>query len=209
MEHQAKLWDDDEVVQTLRELRSREHIPESNRRAEIRARLVSAADSVRLYAIETRLGWMGVARTGRGVRYLQLPRRTASLALRDLQREFPDAAVGEEAPEELKRELREYAEGRRRSFSIPLDLEVRPFQRAVLLAIARIPFGETRTYGWVAREIGQPKAARAVGQALHTNPIPIILPCHRVIASDGRLGGYGGGLPLKQTLLALEGVMNP
>ncbi|MBI4787571.1 MAG: MGMT family protein [Chloroflexi bacterium] len=82
---------------------------------------------------------------------------------------------------------------------------LKPFQRAVLIAISKIPFGETRSYGWVAREIGQPNAARAVGQALHTNPIPIIIPCHRVIASDGSLGGYGGGLPMKAKLLQLEG----
>jgi methylated-DNA-[protein]-cysteine S-methyltransferase len=76
----------------------------------------------------------------------------------------------------------------------------------VLAAISKIPFGETRSYGWVARAIGKPGAARAVGQALHTNPVPIIIPCHRIVASDGSLGGYGGGLPMKIKLLRLEGV---
>jgi O-6-methylguanine DNA methyltransferase len=84
---------------------------------------------------------------------------------------------------------------------------VKPFQRAVLTAIQKIPFGETRSYGWVARAIGKPRASRAVGQALGANPIPIIIPCHRIIASDGSLGGYGGGLPLKRKLLTLEGAM--
>jgi methylated-DNA-[protein]-cysteine S-methyltransferase len=110
------------------------------------------------------------------------------------------------APSEMLRELREYAAGRRRAFDLPLDWSsIKPFQRAVLKAASHIPFGETRSYGWIAQKIGKPRAARAVGQALGANPIPIILPCHRVIASSGKLGGYGGGLPMKVMLLKLEG----
>jgi O-6-methylguanine DNA methyltransferase len=78
------------------------------------------------------------------------------------------------------------------------------FQRRVWRALQKIPRGQTRSYGWVARKIGRPKAARAVGTACGANPVPIIIPCHRVIASDGSLGGFGGGLPLKRRLLALE-----
>ena len=198
-------WNEALLAQTLKELRTQERIPASERRAAIRAQLVNSSD-VNLYAFETRLGWMGMARSERGIRYLQLPRPTRAQALRDLQREFPDGVIRRAVPEEIERELCAYAEGRCRSFSAPLDLALlRPFQRAVLIAIGKIPFGETRSYGWVAREIGQPKAARAVGQALHTNPIPIIIPCHRVVASNGGLGGYGGGLQMKVKLLQLEG----
>lgn len=198
-------WNEELLTQTLHELKAQERIPASERRAVIRARLV-VAPGVYLCAFETRLGWLGVARSEQGVRYLQLPRATRSAALRELQREFPEGAIQTDVPEGIERELREYAEGRCRAFSAALDLAMlKPFQRAVLIAISKIPFGETRSYGWVAREIGQPNAARAVGQALHTNPIPIIIPCHRVIASDGSLGGYGGGLPMKAKLLQLEG----
>lgn len=200
-------WNDERIVQVLKDIRAREVIPSPVRRASLRAQLVQPS-GVYLNAFETRLGWLGVARSERGVRHLQLPRPTREQALGMLQREFPAAMVATDIPREIERELCAYAEGRGRSFSVALDLAtLKPFQRAVLTAIRKIPFGETRTYGWVAREIGNPKAARAVGQALHTNPIPIILPCHRVIASDGSLGGYGGGVPMKQKLLKLEGAL--
>ena len=200
-------WNEEQIVQALKDVRAREVIPAPVRRASIRAELVQPS-GVYLNAFETRLGWLGVARSERGVQHLQLPRPTREQALGILQREFPTGTVVADIPREIERELREYAEGRGRSFSVALDLAaLKPFQRAVLAAIRNIPFGETRTYGWVAREIGNPKAARAVGQALHTNPIPIIIPCHRVIASDGSLGGYGGGVPMKQKLLKLEGAM--
>jgi methylated-DNA-[protein]-cysteine S-methyltransferase len=200
-------WNEERIVQSLKDIRAREVIPAPVRRAAIRAELVQPS-GVYLNAFETRLGWLGVVRSERGVQYLQLPRPTREQALGGLQREFPTGTVVADIPREIERELRDYAEGRGRSFSVVLDLTaLKPFQRAVLAAIRKIPFGETRTYGWVAREIGNPNAARAVGQALHTNPIPIIIPCHRVIASDGSLGGYGGGVPMKQKLLKLEGAM--
>jgi methylated-DNA-[protein]-cysteine S-methyltransferase len=161
---------------------------------------------VYLYVVQTRLGWIGVAWSSRGIKYLELPRSTRELVLRELKREFPDGVVSQDVPAEIEHELVTYAQGQCRQFQVPVDLTaVQPFQQQVLRAIAKIPFGETRSYGWVAREIGRPKAARAVGQALHKNPIPIIIPCHRIIASDGSLGGYGGGLPMKLKLLELEG----
>ncbi|MBO8140969.1 MAG: methylated-DNA--[protein]-cysteine S-methyltransferase [Firmicutes bacterium] len=103
-------------------------------------------------------------------------------------------------------QLAEYFEGRRRQFDFPLDLEGTPFQRAVWACLQTIPFGETRSYGWVARAIGRPGAARAVGLAAGRNPAAIVVPCHRVIASDGSLGGYTGGLHIKRFLLQLEGL---
>ncbi len=198
-------WDEQTITQVLKDMHGRESIPTSPRRAEIRARLV-AHNGVSLSVFETRLGWMGAAYSPRGIVSLQLPRATRADVLRELQHEFPEGTIRDDVPGEIKRELCDYAEGRCRAFDLPVDLSaVKPFQLAVLSVISHIPFGETRTYGWVARAIGKPGAARAVGQALHTNPIPIILPCHRVIASNGSLGGYGGGLELKKRLLQLEG----
>jgi methylated-DNA-[protein]-cysteine S-methyltransferase len=102
------------------------------------------------------------------------------------------------------RELREYFAGERREFSVPLDFTGTEFQNKVWHALRSIPFGETRSYGELAAQIGAPKASRAVGAANGRNPIPIILPCHRVIGSSGSLTGFGGGLPMKKQLLAHE-----
>jgi methylated-DNA-[protein]-cysteine S-methyltransferase len=101
-------------------------------------------------------------------------------------------------------ELREYFAGERREFSVPLDFTGTAFQNKVWQALRTIPFGETRTYGELAAQIGAPKASRAVGAANGRNPIPIILPCHRVIGASGSLTGFGGGLPMKKQLLAHE-----
>ncbi len=199
-------WDDERLVHVLEEMHSREHLPPSKGRSAIRARLVDSF-GVSLSVLETRLGPIGVAYRERGIVSLQLPRSTEEQAWRDLVSEFPEGVRRAEVPKAITRELCAYAEGRCKEFDLPVDLSAaRPFQRAVLAAIAKIPFGQTRSYGWVARAIGKPGAARAVGQALHTNPIPIIIPCHRIVASDGGLGGYGGGLPMKIKLLRLEGV---
>ena len=95
--------------------------------------------------------------------------------------------------------------GERRSFDLPLAPAGTPFQRAVWAELRRIPYGETRSYAQIAAGIGKPGAARAVGQANHRNPLPVFIPCHRVIGASGKLSGYGGGLELKQKLLELEG----
>jgi methylated-DNA-[protein]-cysteine S-methyltransferase len=106
-------------------------------------------------------------------------------------------------------QLQEYFSGRQHTFDLPVDLSaLTPFQRKVLAVTSRIPWGEVRHYQRVAQEMGRPKSSRPVGQALGRNPIPIVIPCHRVIASDGSLGGYCGksGLDLKRWLLRHEGV---
>lgn len=111
------------------------------------------------------------------------------------------------APQELAAtQLDEYFSGRRREFELPLRPEGTAFQRSVWWALADIPWGTTISYADLAGRVGRPKAFRAVGQANGANPLAILLPCHRVVASGGRLGGYGGGLDVKRTLLALEGV---
>jgi len=105
-------------------------------------------------------------------------------------------------------QLRAYFAGRRRRFDMPVDLShVTPFVRRVLTATMQVPAGNLVSYGDIARRIGQPRASRAVGQALGRNPIPIVIPCHRVIASGGRIGGYTGGLAVKRRLMRLEGVL--
>lgn len=107
----------------------------------------------------------------------------------------------------IRRELDEYFEGRRRDFDLPVDLRPVPdFQRLVLTELAQVPYGRTETYGGLATRIGRAGSARAVGGALNRNPIPIVLPCHRVVGATGSLVGFGGGLDRKRALLALEGV---
>jgi O-6-methylguanine DNA methyltransferase len=104
-------------------------------------------------------------------------------------------------------ELQEYFAGTRREFSFPLDLRGTPFQLRCWRALLDIPYGETRTYADIARAVGCPRGYRAVGLANNRNPIAIVVPCHRVIASDGTLCGYGGGLDVKRKLLELEGAL--
>jgi methylated-DNA-[protein]-cysteine S-methyltransferase len=101
-------------------------------------------------------------------------------------------------------QLQAYFAGSRRTFDLPLDLYGTPFQKAVWQLLLEIPYGETRTYAQLAVTLGRPRAMRAVGQANGANPVPIIVPCHRVVQSDGSLGGYGGGVALKRALLGLE-----
>lgn len=119
----------------------------------------------------------------------------------------PGHAAGAEIPPLLRRaaeELGEYLAGRRRDFTLPLDPCGSDFQRQVWQALRNIPYGETRTYGQIAEQIGRRRAARAVGMANNRNPIAILIPCHRVIGSDGSMTGYAAGIAVKKRLLALE-----
>jgi methylated-DNA-[protein]-cysteine S-methyltransferase len=104
----------------------------------------------------------------------------------------------------VRRQLDEYFEGARHDFELQLDIAVNPFYAEVLDQLALVPYGETTTYGTLAARTGRPNAARAIGTVMHNNPVPIVLPCHRVIGSTGSLTGYGGGLPAKKFLLELE-----
>jgi methylated-DNA-[protein]-cysteine S-methyltransferase len=106
---------------------------------------------------------------------------------------------------ETRTQLGEYFAGKRKQFTMPLDLRGTEFRKRCWKELLRIPYGETRTYAEIARAVGSPAGFRAVGQANHYNPVAIIVPCHRVLASGKRLGGYGGGLPVKALLLKLEG----
>jgi methylated-DNA-[protein]-cysteine S-methyltransferase len=110
--------------------------------------------------------------------------------------------------EDSRRELDEYFDGRRNEFDLAVDLEALPsFQQLVLAELQRVPYGATATYGGLAERIGKPRAARAVGGALNKNPVPIVVPCHRIVGSTGSLVGYAGGLERKRQLLALEGAV--
>jgi len=158
---------------------------------------------------ETELGNFLVATTERGVCFLALNDAGAVQALKDFVRGVDPAASvrrDDDRLEQAVRELAEYAAGDRRAFDLALDLHGTPFQVAVWNELARIPFGETRTYGQIARAVGRPRGAQAVGAANGRNPVPIIVPCHRVLASDG-IGGFSGGLERKHQLLAHEGVL--
>lgn len=125
----------------------------------------------------------------------------------------PGASRGQRPPEsaqrvleQAKRQLAEYFAGRLHVFDLPLDLRGTPFRVAVWKALLEIPFGMTVSYAEIAQRVGKPSAVRAVGTANGANPVPIVVPCHRVVGSDGTLTGYGGGLPIKRWLLAHEGV---
>jgi len=108
---------------------------------------------------------------------------------------------------DFERQISEYLEGKRRVFELPLRLEGSDFQKEVWEAVSHVPYGRTASYGEIAHVIGKPGASRAVGAANGANPIPIVVPCHRVIGSNGSLTGYGGGLALKSRFLALEGIL--
>lgn len=110
--------------------------------------------------------------------------------------------------DEARRELDDYFEGKRQTFELPVDLRpLTDFNRAVLEHLVRVPYGHVTTYGTLAARVGRPRAARAIGMVMNRNPIPIVLPCHRVVGANGSLVGYGGGLPRKEQLLRLEGAL--
>jgi len=151
------------------------------------------------------LNWEGwtfqVLSSRAGLRLIELARTPfETLAERLKARVLPDDEPNERALEELH----EYLRGERRAFDVPVDLRGTPFQMGVWDALCEIPYGETCTYGEIAATVGRPKATRAVGQAVGANPIPIVIPCHRVIGTTGSLVGFAGGLPLKERLLVLE-----
>lgn len=149
-------------------------------------------------------GWVAVSASEKGILRLTLPQAAEDAALISLG----NLAGATRSPSHFSdfiERLRAYFRGESHIFSDNLDLSAAtPFQRAVWLATQQIPYGETRSYSWLAARVNSPRAARAVGQAMATNPVPIIVPCHRVIGSDGGLTGFGGGLALKRRLLSLE-----
>ena len=157
------------------------------------------------------LGPLTVMVTRRGLVRLSYPGEGIAVQLDELaERVSPRILQAPERTDAVRRQLDEYFEGERRSFEVPIDWRlVRGFAGSVLRATARIPFGSVSSYREVAAEAGSPKAYRAAGNALESNPIPIVVPCHRVLHAGGGLGGYTGGLDRKRFLLTLEGALAP
>jgi len=139
------------------------------------------------------MGPVTVASTGKGIASIHFGNSVPSGGLTDPS-----------ANHQTVEQLTEYFEGKRTQFDLPLDVDGTPFQKAVWSELLRIPYGETRTYGEIAKAIGRPGAARAVGMANHENPVAVVIPCHRVIGRDGSLTGYAGGVQLKAQLLSIE-----
>lgn len=182
--------------------------PPDSWRQEAHESLMKALGPSRAYCawVEAPFGRVFLAKTERGVCRVSF-RQTEDELLSELER---GSLLPEMAPPALdreRRELGEYFEGKRRRFDVSVDLRWgTEFQRNVLRAASRIPFGETQCYGDVARRVGRPNAQRAVGNALGKNPLAIVIPCHRVIASGGGIGGYTGGLDIKRRLMRIEGI---
>ena len=156
----------------------------------------------------TALGWAGVLVSSKGIRRLSLPQETLSMAWAYLE---PPNRGGAPEPElgsfpDIERRLKRYFRGEETAFDDSLDLVGTAFQKRTWEVSRTIPRGETRSYGWIAKNMGNPGSARAVGQAMRSNPVPIIVPCHRVIGRDGRMCGYCGpeGVELKRRLLGME-----
>jgi methylated-DNA-[protein]-cysteine S-methyltransferase len=167
------------------------------------AALAEGLVEVRFDLMDSPVGELLIASTDRGLcRISYFP----DLAEEEIGRTF-GLRILRMPLDDVRRELDEYFEGKRRDFDLPLDLRVAEFHGEVLHELARVPYGTTTTYGALAAKVGHPKAARAVGTVMNRNPIPIILPCHRVIGANGSLTGYAGGLETKERLLQLEGAL--
>lgn len=158
--------------------------------------------------LPTPIGRVFVAASEAGLVRVSFRRSEASFVTELRRRLGADVMPSPARTAAVVRQLRAYFAGERRAFDLRLDLRhVTPFQRRVLTAAAAVPAGQVVSYGEIARRIGQPRGSRAVGRALGCNPVPIVVPCHRVVAAGGRIGGYTGGLGIKRALLRLEGVL--
>jgi O-6-methylguanine DNA methyltransferase len=165
-----------------------------------------AQEIIHWSAFDSQVGSMRIASSERGVVYLELPRENGRGFRGWMKRHAPKAALVEafEPNRDTIAQVSQYLKGKRREFDVPLDVRATEFQHEVYDVVCGIGYGELRSYRDVARAVGRPKAVRPVGAANGANPIAIIIPCHRVIASSGQLQGYGGGLELKAHLLAME-----
>ncbi len=157
------------------------------------------------FIFNTEAGWLGLLGSSEGLRLVVLPQNSEQKARESLGDYVKQADWSSEPFRDLAERLQAYFKGEKVNFPDRLDLSgATEFQRRVWEATRHIPYGETRSYAWVARQIEKPAASRATGQALGRNPLPLIIPCHRVLASDGSLGGFTGGLDMKRYLLKLE-----
>ncbi|MCK4427958.1 MAG: methylated-DNA--[protein]-cysteine S-methyltransferase [candidate division Zixibacteria bacterium] len=160
--------------------------------------------------IKSPVGEILATRTDRGLNFIAFPKNRWQKFLSALRKDENIILIEDKKRfSKLRNNLRAYFSGREVQFKEKFDLKGGTnFQEKVWRAMQRIPFGQTRSYGWLAKQVGGKNKARAVGMACGSNPIPILIPCHRVIREDGELGGYGGGLGMKKKLLKIEGVNN-
>ena len=160
----------------------------------------------RYTVVGTKLGWVVVGGFGKGIGFISLPESSLEAALARLDDSIPEAVEDASAFGALPLRLQRYFDGEMVTFPDKLDFEgATTFEQVVWKATRSIPYGEVRSYAWVAHRIGKPRACRAVGGAMATNRFPIVVPCHRIIGSDKSLTGYGGGLWRKEWLLRHEG----
>ncbi|MEA1981091.1 MAG: methylated-DNA--[protein]-cysteine S-methyltransferase [candidate division Zixibacteria bacterium] len=160
------------------------------------------------HSFKSKIGTIRIASTSKGLAILTLPGESGQYFKDLIKKNYPNWKTerGGSINRQVEKQIEEYLNGKLKKFTIKLDWQTTPFREKALKQIAKIPYGKTKTYGEIAKAIGNSKASRAVGSANATNKIPIIIPCHRVLASNG-LGGYGGGLELKKKLLKIEGAI--
>ncbi len=172
--------------------------------------LTPGASRFKACVFRTPWGWMGVSETTKGIDAVVLPRSSRQAVLSELQAASAallDAPVSSRL-REARTQLIEYLAGTRRSFDLSLDFsQGTSFQQKVWRTLRRVSYGRFRSYQWVAVRVGGRQYARAVGNAVGANPMPIVIPCHRIVAQDTSLGGFSGGLPTKRRLLTLEGTL--
>ena len=173
-------------------------------------RLTPDASRVAACVFRTPWGWMGVSETSKGIDVVVLPKASRQAVLSELG--LPSITLLEGSTSSRLREaqaqLTGYLAGTRQSFDLSLDLSRgTSFQQKVWRTLRRISYGRLRSYQWVADRVGGRQYARAVGNAVGANPVPVVIPCHRIVAQDASLGGFSGGLPTKQKLLTLEGTL--
>lgn len=155
-------------------------------------------------------GWMGVVESLKGIHTIVLPKRSKRAVESDLRERGngPWQQGDSLRLASIRSQLLDYLAGNREAFDVPLDLSYgTSFQRQVWRTLLRVPYGKLRSYQWIAARVGGPRHARAVGNAVGANPLPIVVPCHRIVAHDASLGGFSGGLSMKRKLLSLEGTL--
>ena len=173
------------------------HVPPSSHRAAL--------------IFRTTWGWMGISETKKGIDAIVLPKQSRA-AVESVLRSCGKKPIDARASDRLqvaRTQVTEYLNRTRQCFNLPLDLSHgTSFQRLVWHKLQRIPYGKLRSYQWLAARVGGRRYARAVGNAAGANPVPIVVPCHRIVAHDGTLGGFSGGLSVKRKLLTLEGILS-
>ena len=155
-------------------------------------------------SIKTQIGNLGLVRDDDSLLRVYLPNKEISEQL--LQQIYPNEKIIENKSgfDDVANQLTEYFDGKRKHFIIKTRMKISPFYKKVLMEVTKVPYGETTSYSQIAQKMNNPKAARVVGSANARNPLPIIIPCHRIIANNGKLGGYGGGIKMKKYLLEFE-----